>query len=242
MHNRRRLWEHRIQFTMKRGVDGPIFFGVEQDRYQKVPWRQRAAAAPVVAALRKAAGGLYQSYGDDPQKTQGEAERPIVAFPLAMMDQFIFTPEGEAPPDLTDPKFPELGALKTNDRAGLRATLRALDFAPGPTFTFGFWCIAQFLDTLQWNAIRTMLQPLSLLKLGIHPPGFITMYSLKQDDQHNPEHRHLDSKKVYLWRVAFWSSHMPPNASRARELMSGSKKRHDEDFGLKKSRACCGWI
>jgi len=238
----RRLWEHRIQFTMKRRVDGQTFFGVEQDKFQKVPWRQRAAAAPVVAALRKAAGGLYQSYGDDPQKTQGEAERPIVAFPLAMMDQFIFTPEGQTPPDLTDPKFPELGALKTNDRAGLRATLRALDFAPGPTFTFGFWCIAQYLDTLQWHAPRTMLPPLSLLKLGIYPPGFITMYSVKQDDQHNPEHRHLDSKKVYLWRVAFWSSHMPPNATRARELMSGSKTSHNKDVVLKKKRACCGCI
>jgi len=243
MHKKQRLWEHRIQFSMKERVEGPVFFGVEQDRYQKVPWHQKAVVAQIVSAIKQAAGCLYQSNGDDPEKTKDEAERPVAVFPLTMMDQFIFTGEGEHPPDLTDPNFSNLGCSKERDSAGFKATLEALDLVPGPTFTFGFSCVAHYFNTLlSRNALERMLPPMSRLHVGICPPGFITMYGLKVDDSTADDRRHLDSKKLYLWRVAFWRSHVSPYVSAANELLLSSRKGYNKAMVLNKRRNCWGCL
>mmetsp|Transcript_780 Transcript_780/g.1122 ORF Transcript_780/g.1122 Transcript_780/m.1122 type:complete len:205 (-) Transcript_780:7-621(-) len=75
MHGRKRLWEFRLQLHFRQRVEGPLFVGVEQLDYQKVRPAQMTTANILVRALQRATGGLYQSYGDDPETTQGELER-----------------------------------------------------------------------------------------------------------------------------------------------------------------------
>mmetsp|Transcript_58750 Transcript_58750/g.108420 ORF Transcript_58750/g.108420 Transcript_58750/m.108420 type:complete len:408 (-) Transcript_58750:36-1259(-) len=277
MHGRKRLWEFRLQMHFRRRVDGPIFVGVEQLDYQKVGSTQQATANILVRALQRATGGLYQSYGDDPDTTQGELERPHVVFPLAtMMDQLIVTEEGETPPDLTDPQFTKLGLTKANNRGKFKKAIESLELVPGPTFTFGFWGIAQFLDTILWRApARGVMPEIKLTKIGIIPPGFMVMYALPEqtDNFVSPpasprappplgrsnstssivsnvdDGRHLDSRKQYLWRTAFWSTVVQPDPKRMKDILPEVVKNESRKKGGDKSKTasttvrhrwCCG--
>lgn len=226
MHGRRRLWEFRIQLCFRQKVDGEIFFGAEQDRYYPIGRAQRCVGDSVIGMLRRAATGMYQSHGDDPEATQGEKERPGIVFPLWVMDQLIISEPGEAPPSLTDPDFAQLGRTKSSNRPAMRQAISNLDFKEGVTYTFGFWCISQFVDAIGWCSRaprRGLLPEVGLRELGTHPPAFITMYALKPredwaNDPSTSDRRHLDSRKTYLFRVALWSSKMPPEQRRLQEL------------------------
>jgi len=278
MHKRKRLWEFRLQMQFRQPVEGQIFVGVEQYDYQKVGAAQQNVANILIRALQRATGGLYQSYGDDPETTKGEVERPHMVFPIStMMDQLIVTPKGEAPPVLTDPRFPTLGLTKANDRSRFKKSIEMLELVPGPTFTFGFWGIAQFLDTILWSAPpRGMMPEIKLKKIGIIPPGFMVMYSLqdKKEEFVSPQSspreslsrrgensrsatvppvpgkvldgRHLDSRKVYLWRTAFWSTIVPPDPKRLKDILADCVKEEARRTNNKKkpatvrNRWCCG--
>jgi len=276
MHGRKRLWEFRLQLHFRQRVEGPLFVGVEQLDYQKVRPAQMTTANILVRALQRATGGLYQSYGDDPETTQGELERPHVVFPVAtMMDQLIVTEEGETPPDLTDPNFTKLGLTKANNRSKFKKAMESLELVPGPTFTFGFWGVAQFLDTILWQApARGVMPEIKLTKIGIIPPGFMVMYALHEPKEtflsppaspratpqlgrssstnsvvsNADDGRHLDSRKQYLWRTAFWSTVVPPDPKRVKDLLpevvnesrkkSGGKSKSDST--TVRHRWCCG--
>eukprot|EP00928_Gymnodinium_smaydae_P089002 TRINITY_DN73017_c0_g1_i1.p1 TRINITY_DN73017_c0_g1~~TRINITY_DN73017_c0_g1_i1.p1 ORF type:complete len:415 (-),score=65.56 TRINITY_DN73017_c0_g1_i1:76-1251(-) len=225
MHGRRRLWEFRMQFRFKRKVEGEVFFGVEQDRYYPVSMVERYLVSSFVSLIRRAAPGMYHSHGDDPVTTDGECEIPGTVFPLWVMDQLIVTPEGETPPRLNDPEFDTFGRIKAHDREAMKQAIDGLDFSPGKTYTFGFWCVAQFMDAIAWKLLAAGILPeTSLTDLSTHPPCFATMYCLKPKDQWRSvsgprDNRHLVSRKTYLWRVGFWSSHLPPPPGRTKELM-----------------------
>lgn len=226
MHGRRRLWEFRLQFSLRESVDAKsVVFGVEQDKYVKVPRKDRIIASTLVGAVKRAAPGLYQSYGDDPETTRGELERPHVVFPLWIMDQIIITPEGEPLPQVCGSEFPKLGITKAQNRQAFGRAIDELQLVPGPTYSFGFWCIAQYLDALCWQApARGLLPAIPLGNIGIGPPAYIAMYTRSSKSQQSGDKRHLDSSKTYIWRVAFWSSHNPPKPSREQELLRGDVK------------------
>jgi hypothetical protein len=208
----------------KEKPQGEVYFGCEQDKYYHVGAVEKYVSSSVISLLRRAATGMYQSHGEDPSKAIDEPERPAVVFPLWVMDQLIVTPEGEEPPCLCDPQFSTYGMTKSDDRQAMKDAIDSLDFAPGKTYTFGFWCIAQFVDAIGWKApARGVLPETPLDGLGTHPPCYITMYSLKPREQwaHSRgtnDQRHLDSRKEYLFRTAFWSSLLPPDERRRRQL------------------------
>jgi len=229
MHGRKRLWEFRWQLKFKTPVQGDVFIGLEQDRYEPVSWVQRCAASSVLAALRGASGGaMYHSYGDDPSESSSETEteRPAVVFLLSLIDQLIVTPEGEQPPSLSDPSFPDYGLTKANDRKAFRTALADLELVPGPTYSFGFWSVSQFCDGIRWQApMRGLMPKVNFQDIGIHPPCFFVMYSLKpQAEDEKSDRRHLDSRKSYYVRLAYWSSLVPPDPLRARELQQPEKR------------------
>lgn len=237
MHGRRRLWEARWQLTFRRKVDGQVFLGLEQDKYMVVKWAQRVVAGNVLAVLRRTSGGaMYHSYGDDPTKVKGELERPTVVFPVSVIDQLIITPEGEPPPRLSDPLFPTWGITKSNDRKAFRAAVDTLELVPGPTYTFAFWALAQFADAIGWRApARGLLPEVPFRDIGIRPPCFFAMYSLPRGGG-----RHLDSRKSYLLRMAYWSTLSPPEAARAEELLSRNEAAPvTPRKSVRRGRVCC---
>jgi len=245
MHGRRRLWEFRIQMKFRYPVSGELCWSMEQDRYYKVSRVQKMTANTLMAAVRKAVPGLYQTFGEDPTTTVGEAERPANVVPLSQMDQLIFTPAGETPPDLCDRRFSTLGLIKADNRAAMTRAVKALEFIPGPTFTFAFWCVSPYVDAIKWAApSRAFLPAISFRDAGVHPPAYLSIYKLQPAN--NPkESRHLDSRKQYLWRVCLWSSLHPPDPDRVREILDGDAgsakaRAASQDRGRLKSRRCCG--
>lgn len=226
MHGRKRLWEFRLQLTFRQDVDGEFYFGAEQDRYYHIAPPQRLVSHAVNMVLKRVATGMYQTHGEDPASSSGEKERPALVFPLWVLDQIIITPAGDTPPDLTDSQFSTFGRIKADNRAAMQKELGALRFERDLTYTFGFWCIAQFIDAIAWSSRSPpggVPPAVPMADLGTHPPCYITMYALKPKDEWEnrrgaADNRHLDSRKIYLWRVALWSSKVPPDPRRAREL------------------------
>jgi len=243
MHERKRLWEFRWQLTFKHRMPGDVFLGVEQDKYVEVKWSQRCLAGNVLSLLRRASGGaMYHSYGDDPKATKGEQERPAVVFPLSLVDQLIITPAGETAPRLSDPSFPKFGITKSNDRKTFRRTISELELVSGPTYTFGFWSVSPFIDGVGWRApARGLLPEVRFRDIGIFPPCFFVMYSLKPQKVHEKtESRHLDSRKVYAMRLAYWSTLQPPASSRADQLLRHAEPTHVSTERRSRRGHACG--
>lgn len=250
MHGRKRTFEIRIQLRFKDVPrKGKIYFGCELDRFYKIGALELYFGRSINDMIKRCAVGMYQSYGDDPDRVRGELERPCNVYPIWVMDQMILTRAGDALPDLTSDTFSSLGMIKANDRKGMKKALDELEFEAGVTYTFGFWCVSQFVDGINWKA--TLGGPLdaSLSALGTHPPAYLSMYYVKPreewtDVQGENDQRHLDSRKDYIFRAAFWSSMHPPHQQRVKELTS------EEDVPLsecepqvapKGARCCCGW-
>merc|ERR1711907_768760 len=114
----------------------------------------RGMLKTVVQALRRAVD-VYHSPGQDPKKF-AVAEKPTFAMPLWAFDQVIVTPEVDAPPHLADPYFPELGVLRTTNRRDYIDMINDLNMEPGPTYTFGFWGVAQFTDCVNWEICNVL--------------------------------------------------------------------------------------
>eukprot|EP00747_Dinoflagellata_sp_TGD_P188108 gnl/TRDRNA2_/TRDRNA2_46585_c0_seq1.p1 gnl/TRDRNA2_/TRDRNA2_46585_c0~~gnl/TRDRNA2_/TRDRNA2_46585_c0_seq1.p1 ORF type:complete len:388 (+),score=51.69 gnl/TRDRNA2_/TRDRNA2_46585_c0_seq1:37-1200(+) len=230
MHARKRLWELRLQITFRENVEGEIHFGLEQDKYTEVSRLQRMVSAPLLRTLRSIAKGMHQSFGEDPNATAGEPERSTIVFPFCVMDQLIVTKQGETPPCLTDPAFPSKGLTKANDRRAFQEAMDALKYQSGTTITVGFWSIAQFCDCIGWKAPKRGLMPeIRFGEIGIHPPCYGSLYVLRprhewSNVQGINDHRHLDSRKLYLFRSFFWSPVVAPDERRIIEITGADLK------------------
>lgn len=247
IHGRKRLWEMRWHFRMKKELDGTLWFGLEQDKYYWPGYFQYKLGQSVVSAMRKIVGEVYQTVGEDPSRNRGEVERPALAFPLWVLDQLIITPEGQEPPELTDPNFPTLGITKSHDRKAFQKAIDELTLKPGPTFTVALWCVARFGDWITWTIAAPMIPRTSLTEIGIHPPIFLVYYVLKSADDPKDQ-RHMDSKKDYLFRIASWSSMAPASQARQQELLevhqgriNGSRSNQGKTNGSKQLFGQCCW-
>lgn len=230
MHGRHRLWEMRWQMTFKQACEQKdVRMGLEQDTYHWPGYCQYHLSLSFVAAIRRAVGDVYQSIGQDPKATDGEAERPIIAFPLWVLDQIIVTPEGEQPPNLNDPELPTMGLVKAQDRSGFRTAVDSLVLEPGCTFTFCSWGVSRFADGINWRLAGVPMLPETRLgDVGINPPIYICLYKLKTSVEREDD-RHLDSRKDYLFRMAYWSSKLPATSKRVRELLRTETMEDDGD-------------
>lgn len=221
-HKRRRLWEVRLQFTLREAVDASsIFFGVEQDKYVPVQQKNRTLGNAVLAGIRRVAPGFHETYGENPETTHGEAERPVITFPLWIIDQVVVTPGDQPKPNLCGEDFPTLGITKSNDRKKFKKFVEELKLLPGPTYSFGFWCFARYVDVYNWRSTSQAMgcfPEVPLLDISILPPLYFAMYSLTPAVK---EKRHLDSRKKYLWRIVFWPSSHPPEPERVKEIQAG---------------------
>lgn len=213
MHKRKRTWEFRFQFTLKREIEGEVFIGLEMDDYPYLSWIADKTGMMIINSFQRLCSGLYFSKGDDPKTAKGEIERRQIVFPLWALDQYIETKEGDTPPELCDPQFPRKGMIKADDRRGFSQAIQHLRLKPGPTYTFGFWGPSQLIDAVGWNTSGK-----DLCSVGVSPPCYITMYALKPNPPGGTEKRHLDSRKDFIIHCAYWSNLKPPTARRAKEL------------------------
>jgi hypothetical protein len=248
LHGRKRNFEARIQIRLKDGaeeVGGGTYFGCGLDRFYKIGAIELYLGKTINGMIKKLAVGMHQSYGDDPDTCKGELELPCNVYPLWVMDQIIETPEGDEPPDLCSAEFPTLGMIKTDDRQKMRERLDTHRFLPGITYTLAFWCVSPCVDAVKWRAVLGGLLNASLSDLGTHPPAYLSMYRLRPreqwtDVQGEHDNRHLESRKVYLFRCALWSSLYPPSSLRVKELTANDGTAIEEvSSDAKKSRSCC---
>lgn len=236
---RKRLWEMRFQLRFKREIpNAKVQFGIELDEYVPMDVVTTRLMKITVATLRSVVGSqLYHSNGDDPTKVSGELERPVFAMPLCSFDQFIVTPVGQTPPALTS-DISDKGSLRSGRTRAFIREISALELKPGPVFTFCFWGISRWLDDLNWQvkSVVPMMGNIDFNKFCGRPPVHLILYELEDSQE---EVRHIDSRKNYLFRLAFWSSKsLPPQnilakfvpASEA-EDRSGKAKRDLSIFG-----------
>lgn len=217
---RKRLWEARVQLNFKHTPTEPVLFGIELDDYVPLPAASKRLMGVVVAALRRVVGNdLYHSVGDDPKIGTGPHEKPAFVMPLWAFDQFVVTPEGEEAPDLEDPRFHEFGTKRADDRAAFIKQMSVLELKTGPTYTFSFWGISQFLDQIKWEI--TGVIPFTRINFNQFcgkAPVHLVMYSLDRADD-DKETRHLQSRKHSLFDLKFWSTKSKPTPERLQELM-----------------------
>ncbi|CAE7670990.1 unnamed protein product [Symbiodinium sp. CCMP2592] len=218
---KKRLWELRFRFQLKRPLSqSDLFFGAELEEYVPLSAATKRAMDLSVSGMRLVVGDrLYHSPGD-PENVEGERERPAITLPLWAFDQYIVTPEGEAPPELTDPDLPNMGHKRFGQLREYRRSLDALELVPGPTFTFCFWGVSRFCDVLQWQATGIpMFTPLDLNQYCGRPPLHFVLYTLTDKGE---ETRHLQSRKTYFFRCGFWSSLRRPGSDVVRHFAGKS--------------------
>jgi len=228
---RKRLWEMRMQFKFKKDATG-LRFGIELEEYVPLSAAAKKLMSITLAAMRQVAGSdLYHSPGDDPRTTPEPHEKPVFSMPLWAFDQFIFTPEGEEPPDLTDPAFSEFGSKRVDDRAAFIEEISQLELRQGPTYTFAFWGISQFLDDIKWEVTKVI--PFKNIPFNTFcgaPPVHFVLYTLK--DEPTDERRHVQSRKDYFFRLAFWSSKHPPSRERLQRLLPRDESNERQGNGV----------
>merc|ERR1712110_925705 len=89
---------------------------------------------------------------------------------------------------------------------------------PGPTYTFAFWGISQLFDALKWE-IKITGPGIDFNRFCGCPPVHLVLYTLQDEAANRNERRHLESRKSYLMRFAFWSSMGPPSDRHIRQLI-----------------------
>jgi len=254
---KKRLWELRLRLQFKRRLNQTdLFFAVELEEYVPLSAATKRVMDLSVGGMRQVVGDrLYHTPGD-PTEVAGERERPTIAMPLWTFDQFIETPEGETPPELTDPNLHEHGHRRFGQLREYRRMVDSLDLRPGPTFTFCFWGVSRFCDVIEWQATGIpIFTPLDLNLYCGRPPLHLVLYTLEGAGT-GEEKRHLQSRKTYFFRCGFWSSLKRPSkevvryfAGRSIELLrcaSNRRRKHNSGnpsglsiFGLNVFQ-CCG--
>eukprot|EP00404_Azadinium_spinosum_P024952 CAMPEP_0180608278 /NCGR_PEP_ID=MMETSP1037_2-20121125/28154_1 /TAXON_ID=632150 /ORGANISM="Azadinium spinosum, Strain 3D9" /LENGTH=330 /DNA_ID=CAMNT_0022627625 /DNA_START=12 /DNA_END=1001 /DNA_ORIENTATION=- len=203
---KKRLWEARFQFTLKQPVEqSELFFGIELENYVPMSAATKQVQSMLVRMLKGVVGDhVYHSPGDDPKVVTAEREDPIFAMPMWAFDQFIVTPEGEDPPDIRDPALSSTGCKRFKRVKEFQKEMADVKFVVGPTYTFCFWGISQFLDKLNWKVRIPFMKHIDFDVFAGSPPVHVIIYSLTHNRGDANETRHLASRKKYLFNIAFW--------------------------------------
>lgn len=224
--SRKRVWEMRMQFKFKKPVPRrKLLFGIELEEYVPVDAGSRRVMDTTVRMMRSVVGNeLYHSVGDDPAVVTGELERPVFMMPLWAFDQFIETPAGEDPPDLSDPEFSEMGCLRSQSKSQFCKIINELDLDNETTYTFAFWGISHFLDVINWEVQKVVpLMSINFNSFCGKPPVYLVLYTLGEPASPGEE-RHLQSRKSYYFRLPFWSSIKPPSQDVIDSLLMTGRK------------------
>ncbi|CAJ1430585.1 unnamed protein product [Effrenium voratum] len=207
---KKRLWELRFQIQVRHPVRGKdLHFAFELEEFVPMNAAQKRTMEVLLAVMRRViADRLYHSIGDDPAVVEGEAEVGLTAFPLWSFDHFLES-EG-TPPDLTDPNLHEVGHMRSGQLQEHKDLMDNVTLMPGKTYTLCFWGPSRFMDMINWTVIGVpVFTPCDFNLLVGLPPLHMVLYTLDDSE----EKRHLQSRKKYFFRCAFWSSLKRPSAN-----------------------------
>jgi hypothetical protein len=219
MAGRRRMWEIRIQMRLKKVPENKISFGVVLGQHVPTSGISRQVQNALIHAC-SVVGGIYNSQGDDPARTEGELEPPTFALPIWAFDQFVVSDPGEEP-DLVG-NLEGLGMRRTD---GIRDYITAFkdveaNLSTDKVYTFCIWGISQFLDVINWQVCGLLPGVrLNVSKLAGPPPVYIQMYELPGVKEEDVDRRHLDSRKKHYFNVALWSEVQPPSPATRKHLL-----------------------
>jgi len=116
---------------------------------------------------------------------------------------------------------------RADDRAAFIKEISALELKSGPTYTFSFWGISQFLDNINWEI--TGVVPFTKINFNQfcgRAPVHLVMYSLQNAG--DEERRHLQCRKQYFFDLKFWSSKFKPTPERLEELFPRKGKKSSD--------------
>merc|ERR1719446_140907 len=116
---------------------------------------------------------------------------------------------------LNDPNFMNMGIKRADDVKAYARTMDNLKFKVGPTYTFSFWSISTLIDNVMWR-IGGVIPGVTIdfNQFCGRPPVHLVIYTLRPQLPGSTETRHLDSRKCYLFHLAFWSSLSQPPPAR----------------------------
>merc|ERR1719163_1896867 len=98
--------------------------------------------------------------------------------------------------------------------------MNELKMRPGPTYTMSFWSISPLIDNVMWR-IGGVIPGMTVdfNQFAGRPPVHLVVYTLRPQPPDSKDERHLDSRKCYLFHLAFWSSLSQPPSFRLRQLV-----------------------
>merc|ERR1712217_959231 len=139
--------------------------------------------------------------------------------------------------------FDQLGVKRTSNQRAFIERMEKLEPRPGPTYQFAFWGIAQFMDSIKWSITGIMPgMNINFNNFCKSPPVHCVLYTLKKNSLRDDDKRHLESRKNYYFRSAFWSSEKPIAIKKLKKFFPEVNSKKFENITKKKATgmwACC---
>lgn len=210
LHGRKRTFEVRFQVRFKRAPHGQLFIAGVNNEYKPIGVAERALNSMIVSGVKKIAGEIHQTFGDNPAALAegSEVEEPMILMPLTFSDRFIESAVGHEP-NLSD-DLSGFGVLRTNNTSAYRRHVEnaMAHISPDTVYTFCVWAPARFFDVVKYRVLPPVGGHVEAeLTLG-GPPFHAGLVQLT--DCENGETRLVPSRLTFLFRVALWSTLKPP--------------------------------
>lgn len=211
-HNRKRLWEWRIQgkFIRRPGV---LYVGIELEEYVPVNFATRALMRGILPLVQAALQcKTVQHEVGDPNEPE---LRPTVVAPMWAADNTLIHVDSSEAPDIAAPDLPT-GLSRKGSRAYWEAMWKGdehldWDGDDGPTYTFALWGPSQLLDLRAWVFRKLPLmwgRDLAMEPFCGKQPVHAVVYELADGQL---SRKHYQSEKTYccdvrLCPAALWAS------------------------------------
>mmetsp|Transcript_65136 Transcript_65136/g.187446 ORF Transcript_65136/g.187446 Transcript_65136/m.187446 type:complete len:350 (+) Transcript_65136:271-1320(+) len=239
---RTRRWEMRMQGRFRKQPVGRLYAGCvlhDFDYSEPLSWFSAWLGGLSLAPLERLLGAkLHFTFGDRGDDVAGAvgAELAHIVGELAVFDQIIVTPPGEAAPLITG-ELEGLGIRRSAAASSAEWSAETKEIAAnihlGSTYTFCFWSASRFIDLLGERLVNLIpLMPSIGLRtsiLGYWPAHFV-FYALDEGDGEAkavgdpaaettavPRTRHLESSKEYLVDMMIVNESLLSNASLIRK-------------------------
>lgn len=215
---RRRQWEFRVQFQLKRALRSKLYVGLMPQELNLDQDTSNFSKMCMKAAFSLVPFETYFAWGDRREAAKlPDAEFAHCVADLTCCDQVIVTPPDKKPPCITDDLSncgDVYGENLERRLMGLRPFVEAVDEAtqncrPKDTLTVAIWGLSQTVDILDWKLRLKVFGDVPMSRFWDNSPAHLVAYELAQDTKDgNPStsRSHLESKKQYFLDLILWSN------------------------------------
>jgi len=217
-HNRKRIWECRLQGRFKKMPTGELFVGLvlkDFDYNQAVAWHSRFVRNAGLAFAK--VYGPYMNWGDRCEHAcKPDAELSHCVTDMTGWDQMIVTRRGEEPPNLAS-DLSGMGLLRGGPGGmGVSAYKAAVNslmegMTTENTYTMCFWGCSQVVDVVIWQvSFSRAISGMEMDTFFANNPLHGVVYELDWTGVSSEDRRHLESRKRYYADFMFWSNKVKP--------------------------------